>query len=98
VRLSTGGPTQPIRPLDSRPLPSPTDYIDRVFASGLIQGLEQGIEREAELSASLSSKQPKQELMTQRIQDPRATKARVDRERKELAIAKRRAQYVRGSG
>jgi hypothetical protein len=82
--------------LDSRPPPNPTDYIDKIIASGLLQNLQQGIKQEAELS-TLISKQPKQELMTQRIQDPRATKARLDRERKELAIAKRRAQYVRGS-
>jgi hypothetical protein len=32
--------------------------------------------------------------MTQRVQDPRVTKARLDREKRELAIAKRRAKYV----
>ena len=82
--------TQAIKPLDSRPLPSPTAYLDQLFASGLLDDIDRGLEQEIRLS----SRQPKQELMTQRVQDPRVTKARLDREKRELAIAKRRAKYV----
>lgn len=85
--------TQAVKPLDSRPLPSPTAYLDQLFASGLLDDIDRGLEQEIRLS----TKQPRQELMTQRIQDPRVTKARLDREKKELAIAKRRARYVSGS-
>ena len=75
--------TTPLVKLESRPLPSPTDYLKRVFSSGLLQGIRHP-----------SRPTPRQELMTQRIRDPRVTKARVAREKTELAIAKKRAGYV----
>jgi hypothetical protein len=77
--------TPPLVKLESRPLPSPTDYLERVFSSGLLPGIRHP-----------SRHVPRQESMTQRIRDPRVTKATVAREKRELAIAKRRAGAVRG--
>jgi hypothetical protein len=85
-------PTPPVK-LDRRPLPSPTAYLEQIYASGLLQGLEQGIGQEQSL-ASASGQAPKLEFATQHIYDPRITKAHLEREKRELAIAKKRASYV----
>jgi hypothetical protein len=62
--MTRDGPKK-FTPLESRPLPSPTDYLQKIIASGLLQNMQQGIDQQAKLSADIAA-QPKQEQMTQR--------------------------------